>query len=54
VLLDDELLEEEVLDELSLLLLLDEAAEPLDSDLLSLFVSVLVSGTVAPERLSVR
>jgi hypothetical protein len=53
VLLDEELLDEEVLEELSLLLL-DEAAEPLDSDLLSLFVSVLVSGTVAPERLSVR
>jgi hypothetical protein len=53
-LLDDELLVEEPLEELSLLLLLDEAAEPLDSDLLSVFVSVFVSGTVAPERLSVR
>jgi hypothetical protein len=53
VLLDEELLDDEVVEELSLLLL-DEAAEPLDSDLLSLFVSVLVSGTVAPERLSVR
>jgi hypothetical protein len=50
----EELLDVELLEELSLLLLLDEAAEPLDSDLISLFVSLLVSATVAPERLSVR
>jgi hypothetical protein len=52
--LEEELPEEELLEELSLVLLLDEAVEPLDSDLLSVFVSLLVSGTVAPERLSVR